>query len=780
MASPPGPGTPSTVAPANATIFTGSAGYLVPPGVYSVRIDAWGAQGGSCPTSGGAIGGYGQFISGVFDVLPYDTLIVLVTGDGGAEVLNISDPLGDGEFNGSPGGQSISVYRNVIDPAALLIQAGGGGGCGGTVGIGGSNQATGGNGSPGGAEFPPANIAADGQMNAYIAGGGGAAGTAGGTTQSNSSTAVGSVATNITSVVQAQPGQPGGATVGGDGGMGGYLIFTPSTGGSSATMGASGGSGGGGYVPGAGGAGGAATINPLTGVPGGCGGGGGSGGTGFTAFGAAGVKNVAGLQGNTGTTATAAAVMITPNPPTTQIVLPTEQVIDAHSGFAITLGVGENGTTLTTALIAIRRRTVGETTWEWFTPATGWGFSEYYFASDATYTFAPGTWGNGRTWELQVSAIDDTTNEGAVGPYSGSWVFTAQSPPSPSLVVTGTASSSPTIGWLPGLAPGAIQVSYELEITDTSSGTVLYDSGVVYSAATRPAADSIPFLRPGTYSILLIVAQSGGLIGFTAETVVLTPATIAAPLVTMAPSGNLQAIPSVTVTVAGAPGQTVGILQRSYDRLTWTSVRGAAGLAVPATVVDTEVIPGLPVRYRAQVGTTTDGLVSRSPYEEVGPVVVLAKHWWISDPTTPGSGIALYFCRVDMVGTWTEREATYSIMDDPDNVVLFDVVGSPSYAVTLTFLDEPSWDAFVALQAKTTTLLLTSPMMGKQWYVHLGPTVTENVKVTAFRAGVPWREVKATAQVVAMPWTESGPSVIVETAPGATWDHDLWDVGVWA
>ncbi len=131
---------------------TGSVqNFVVPSGVTSVSIDAWGAQGGSF---GSGIGGQGGFASGQLSVTPGETLRVYVGGQGanGGSGANCNAP---GGFNGggatggtccsnsgsgaAPGGGASDVRRTAGTLGDRVIVAGGGGGAyfSGTAGAGG-------------------------------------------------------------------------------------------------------------------------------------------------------------------------------------------------------------------------------------------------------------------------------------------------------------------------------------------------------------------------------------------------------------------------------------------------------------------------------------------------------------------------------------------------------------------------------------------------------------------------------------------------------------------
>lgn len=114
----------------------------VPPGVCSIDIEVWGAQGGS------TTGGLGAYMKGTFAVTPGETLHVVVGQRG----------LGSNSIWASGGGGGGSFVWSSANPANPLIIAGGGGGgninyspCGlGTPGLTGTNGDAGVNGASGG------------------------------------------------------------------------------------------------------------------------------------------------------------------------------------------------------------------------------------------------------------------------------------------------------------------------------------------------------------------------------------------------------------------------------------------------------------------------------------------------------------------------------------------------------------------------------------------------------------------------------------------------------
>ncbi|MES2285247.1 MAG: hypothetical protein V4547_06120 [Bacteroidota bacterium] len=133
---------------------TGATGtiqnFLVPCGVTSITIEAWGAQGG---TGAGQAGGLGARIKGTFVVTPGDVLKILVgqqgvngpnsSGGGGGTFITTSANSPLVVAGGGAGGSSAGVGGN-----GLITTAGGNSNCcsGGTAGSGGGAGCSGGGG----------------------------------------------------------------------------------------------------------------------------------------------------------------------------------------------------------------------------------------------------------------------------------------------------------------------------------------------------------------------------------------------------------------------------------------------------------------------------------------------------------------------------------------------------------------------------------------------------------------------------------------------------------
>lgn len=225
----------------NYTLPCVASNFVVPPGVTSVFVEAWGAQGGSSEIPDTGVGGLGGAATATLAVTPDETLQVAVGGIGGnGDITGVAGAAGcNGGGSGGPGsvfsgggGGGASHVHDGSDQLNRTVVAGGGGGTGGIP--------NGGDG--GGLEGDPGEDAitasTGGTGGTQI--GGGIGGSPGGV---NGMAGSGGAGCDATAGGMGGGGGGGGFFGGGGGGCGGLLVG-----------GAGGGGGGSGFVfPGAGG-----------------------------------------------------------------------------------------------------------------------------------------------------------------------------------------------------------------------------------------------------------------------------------------------------------------------------------------------------------------------------------------------------------------------------------------------------------------------------------------------------------------------------------------------
>ena len=205
--------------------YTGaSQSFVVPAGVASLTVNAYGAQGGSgnCPTPGAVTGGKGGLVQATITVTPGETLTVYVGGEGPDAVCSTHPTAGafngggSSDADGGGGGGASDVRR----AGTKLVIAGGGGG-------GGSNSALAtlggaGGGTTGASGGTPVGGGGGGGGGTPSAGGsGGAAVGFGGTSSSSGSSGTGGTGGRDSDYLNGGGGGGGGYFGGGGGGFGG-------------------------------------------------------------------------------------------------------------------------------------------------------------------------------------------------------------------------------------------------------------------------------------------------------------------------------------------------------------------------------------------------------------------------------------------------------------------------------------------------------------------------------------------------------------------------------
>jgi hypothetical protein len=113
-------------------LFTGQQQqFVVPTGVYQLRLDLWGAQGGQVAAYGGQ-GGLGGFVSVVLECNPGDVLYIYVGGNNGWN--------GGGNGALANGGGATDIRKNGVNLNNRIVVAGGGGASNATGGAGGGGS----------------------------------------------------------------------------------------------------------------------------------------------------------------------------------------------------------------------------------------------------------------------------------------------------------------------------------------------------------------------------------------------------------------------------------------------------------------------------------------------------------------------------------------------------------------------------------------------------------------------------------------------------------------
>ncbi|HEX7368075.1 MAG TPA: VCBS repeat-containing protein [Candidatus Saccharimonadales bacterium] len=146
----------SSSGPPTTFSYTGAAqSYVVPAGVTSVQVEAWGAQGGPASTTSGGLGGYAQ---ATVPTTPGETLSVYVGGAASSSYggFNGGGTNAGGTFGGGGGASDVRQGGTALTNRIVVAGGGGGGGDvnggtgGGSTGGGGDCGVTGGTQTAGG------------------------------------------------------------------------------------------------------------------------------------------------------------------------------------------------------------------------------------------------------------------------------------------------------------------------------------------------------------------------------------------------------------------------------------------------------------------------------------------------------------------------------------------------------------------------------------------------------------------------------------------------------
>ncbi len=178
----------AAIVEASPTVFayTGSnQNFIVPTGISSITVYAWGGGGGGGVSTGGT-GGGGGFIQATLSVTAGETLTVIVAGGGSRGTSTYFSPADEVPHWGAGGGGRSAIRRSSTE---LLTAAGGGGAAqggaggagGGTIGQNSSGGcAQGGTQSAGGAGCVATGDTVSGVAGSQFTGGSGVGGSAGG------------------------------------------------------------------------------------------------------------------------------------------------------------------------------------------------------------------------------------------------------------------------------------------------------------------------------------------------------------------------------------------------------------------------------------------------------------------------------------------------------------------------------------------------------------------------------------------------------------------------
>jgi hypothetical protein len=270
---------------------------------------------------------------------------------------------------------------------------------------------------------------------------------------------------------------------------------------------------------------------------------------------------------------------------------------------------------------------------------------------------------NGLSYAFSFAAQESGAN--VDGPFASDVAFTAQAAPvvtvtAPGPVAVGTAT--PTVSWTEVLAPGTSQTGYEIVVESGSyatgpgaapgSGTQVYNSGVVSSAALSAATGTLP--QPGLYCAFVQVTETGSEVSAWGSSVFVCEASAPpTPTWVSATAGNdpTTGTPRVTLVISTADTGFAGQCYLAVLRSDGAYVRGAGwptGVcqAIPSgggslTLYDYETVPGTSYTYTAQL-LAWPPLVSLWSASSGSVTTTTNNAWFILDPTNPATAAQFF------------------------------------------------------------------------------------------------------------------------------------------
>jgi hypothetical protein len=194
-----------------------------------------------------------------------------------------------------------------------------------------------------------------------------------------------------------------------------------------------------------------------------------------------------------------------------------------------------------------------------------------------------------------------------------------------------------------------------------------------------------------------------------------------------------------TWSPGGFLGAVTAQFQASYDGgNTWADVGAGTNYnlsSVPlaneqASGVDQWAPFGVPVQYRVRLASYVSGQLLTSDWSSVQTVTLPSTDWWLMvgvDPTTAmlalraGSssmGSAVYSMTLEE----NEEQGLFKAFGRDTYITVHGVMLQEEFDLPLYFLDQPSYDQFVAIRRLQTTVLIKSTDEGQRFYVSLGAT----------------------------------------------------------
>jgi hypothetical protein len=205
------------------------------------------------------------------------------------------------------------------------------------------------------------------------------------------------------------------------------------------------------------------------------------------------------------------------------------------------------------------RRKIGTGAYEYWNASTALWQAGIVWNPSATssVTFPAGKWvdGNVYNWSVATQGALGPGGAGSQGPFAADLTVTASATPTVTITMpVGTsASATPLVSWTETVQTGASQTSYRVIVTNSSTGAVVWDSGVVASAATSVNVGTL--LTSGvTYNVSVQITETGGQTSASANS-------------TFTASFDSPATPSITSAVWDNVNARVALTIQGWDNI---------------------------------------------------------------------------------------------------------------------------------------------------------------------------------------------------------------------
>lgn len=118
----------------------------------------------------------------------------------------------------------------------------------------------------------------------------------------------------------------------------------------------------------------------------------------------------------------------------------------------------------------------------------------------------------------------------------------------------------------------------------------------------------------------------------------------------------------------------------------------------------------------------------QSTSSQTTSVTATGSNYWLKVPGTPSLNMRVILQNDPFQVEGSQPQGTITGMGAYYSYVQTDGVKSAVIPAVFVFLDDESYQSFIALRSLAQVLLLQSPVTGEQWYVMLGPTMKVEVQ----------------------------------------------------